>query len=131
MNIDITTPALLFPAISLLLLAFTNRFLTIATIIRQLHNNYKSDPSNILLGQIKNLRERMNLIKQMQAIGMLSFLFCVICMLFLFWNFLETAKYFFAGSLILLLWSLVLSLKEIFISVEALDMHLSDIEEKK
>lgn len=131
MNIDITTPALLFPAISLLLLAFTNRFLTIATIIRQLHNNYKSDPSNILLGQIKNLRERMNLIKQMQAIGMLSFLFCVICMLFLFWNFIETAKYFFAGSLILLLWSLVLSLKEIFISVEALDMHLSDIEEKK
>lgn len=131
MNIDITTPALLFPAISLLLLAFTNRFLTIATIIRQLHSNYKTDPSNILLGQIKNLRERMNLIKQMQAIGMLSFLFCVICMLFLFWNFLETAKYFFAGSLILLIWSLVLSLKEIYISVEALDMHLSDIEEKK
>lgn len=131
MNMDITTPALLFPAISLLLLAYTNRFLTIATIIRQLHKNYKEDPSIILLGQIKNLRARTSLIKQMQGIGVLSFLFCVLCMLFLFWEFQEAAKYCFGVSLLLLLWSLVLSLREIFISVEALDMHLSDIEEKK
>lgn len=69
MNIDLTTPALLFPAISLLLLAYTTRFLTLATLIRSLHQNYKEKPDHVLLGQIENMRKRVHLIKHMQGVG--------------------------------------------------------------
>lgn len=84
MEINITTPALLFPAISLLLLAYTNRFLTIATLIRSLHKNYKENPQTALLGQIENLRKRVSLIKHMQGVGVASLFFCILCMFLLF-----------------------------------------------
>ena len=76
MEIPINTPALLFPAITLLMLAYTNRFLALATLIRKLHAQYKESPDDkhLLKAQIKNLRRRLSLIKQMQAGGILSFL---------------------------------------------------------
>jgi len=79
MNLDITTPALLFPALSLLLHAYTNRFLTIATLIRSLHQNYKEKPTLLLLGQIGNMRNRVHLIKHMQGVGIVSLFLCVLC----------------------------------------------------
>ena len=84
MEISLTTPALLFPAISLLMLAYTNRFLTLATIIRGLHDRYKNEANDNLLGQIANLRYRIYLIRNMQIFGVLSLLFCVISMFALF-----------------------------------------------
>ena len=131
MNIDLTTPALLFPAISLLLLAYTNRFLTLATIIRSLHQNYKEKPNIVLLGQIENMRKRVHLIKHMQGIGVASLFLCVLCMFLLFSGQNELGKYVFGLSLIMLLISLILSLREIAISVDALELHLSYIEKKK
>jgi lysylphosphatidylglycerol synthetase-like protein (DUF2156 family) len=131
MNIDLTTPALLFPAISLLLLAYTNRFLTLSTIIRSLHQNYKEKPNIVLLGQIENMRKRVHLIKHMQGIGVASLFLCVLCMFLLFSGQNELGKYVFGLSLIMLLISLILSLREIAISVDALELHLSDIEKKK
>lgn len=131
MNIDVTTPALLFPAISLLLLAYTNRFLTLATLIRSLHKAYKENPNNILLGQIKNMRKRVHLIKHMQGVGVASLAVCVICMFLLFSGNELWGKYTFGLSLVLLLISLVLSLWEITISVDALELHLNDIEKKE
>lgn len=128
MNIDVTTPALLFPAISLLLLAYTNRFLTLAQLIRSLHQNYKENPNYILLGQIENMRKRVHLIKHMQGVGVASLTVCVICMFLLFSGNDLLGKYTFGLSLILLLISLVLSLWEIAISVDALELHLNDIE---
>lgn len=131
MGIDVTTPALLFPAISLLLLAYTNRFLTLATLIRNLHSNYKANPDQILLDQIANLRKRAHLIKQMQAVGVASLFLCVLCMLLLFAGQEALGKITFGISIILLMWSLVLSMREIAISVDALELHLSDIEKPK
>jgi hypothetical protein len=131
MDIDVTTPALLFPAISLLLLAYTNRFLTLAQLIRSLHQSYKENPNNVLLGQIKNMRKRVYLIKHMQGFGVASLFLCVLCMFLLFSGQIELGKYTFGLSLIVLLISLVLSLKEIAISVDALELHLSDIENTK
>ena len=129
MDINLTTPALLFPAISLLLLAYTNRFLTLATLIRTLHAKYKEDPHDVLLGQIKNLRKRVILIRNMQAFGVLSLLLCVFCMFLLFANEQIAGRYTFGVSLILLIISLGLSVYEIQISVKALKLQLSDIEE--
>lgn len=129
MDINITTPALLFPAISLLLLAFTNRFLALANLIRQLHASYKTDPDEILLGQIANLRYRINLIRDMQAFGVSSLLLCVICMFVLFAGWIQAGNIIFGASLVLMAISLAISIREIQISVGALDLHLKDLEQ--
>jgi hypothetical protein len=129
MEISITTPALLFPAISLLLLAYTNRFVALANLVRKLHSEYKKEPgSKILVGQIHNLRRRINFIKYMQGLGVFSFLLCVVCMYCIYNEWMELANYLFALSLLSLLASLILSLAEIILSTKALELEISDIE---
>lgn len=128
MELTLTTPALLFPAISLLLLAYTNRFLSVAALIRQLHAQYKGDSDQLVLGQIENLRHRVLLIRNMQALGVGSLFLCVLCMLVLFAGYGDVGKLTFGLSLACMLTSLALSLREILISVEALKLALSDLE---
>ncbi|MEJ6978880.1 DUF2721 domain-containing protein [Pedobacter sp. P351] len=128
MELSITTPAILFPAISLLLLAYTNRFMSLASLIRNLKTQYLQNHNPNLIGQISNLRKRIYLIRNMQACGIASFSLCVICMLLLFNNNQLIAEYVFGMSLILLLISLYLSLREIQISIEALKIELSELE---
>ena len=129
MVISINIPALLFPAISLLLLAYTNRFLVIAQIIRELHKKYwEHDDKVLIMGQIKNLRRRLTLIRDMQILGVLSFFFCVLSMIFIFSGQLDFGSYLFGFSLILLLASLIYSLRELQISTKALDLELSKME---
>lgn len=130
MTIELTTPALLFSTISLLLLAYTNRFLTLATLVRNLHAQYQEKPNTVILGQIHNLRVRIRLIRDMQAFGVLSLLLCVVCMFILFLGWQLIGKWIFAVSLICMSISLLLSLREIQISVGALDLHLQDIEDE-
>lgn len=124
----ITTPALLFPAITLLLLAYTNRFLSTATLIRQLHANYLENPKGVIEGQIKNLRLRLYLIRNMQLLGVLSFVGAVVSMAFIYWDNEEVGSTVFAISLITLLGSLLISVREIQLSTKALDLELSDME---
>ena len=128
MQITLTTPALLFPAISLLLLAYTNRFLAIATLIRQLHKSYLNDPKSVLEGQLKNLRKRLFLIRAMQMFGVVSLLLCVLAMFFIYLKVGEWGSVIFGISLVLLLLSLVISVREIQLSTKALDLELSDME---
>lgn len=81
LEININTPALLFPAITLLMLAYTNRFLSLATLVRKLHDEYiRGEKEKHILLQIKNIRSRINLIRYMQSFGVISFLCCVLCM---------------------------------------------------
>ncbi|HAS60009.1 MAG TPA: DUF2721 domain-containing protein [Algoriphagus sp.] len=130
MELQLSTPALLFSAITLLMLAFTNRFLAIASLIRGLHKNYmKSPDQEIIVEQIHNLRRRLTLIKNMQLFGVFSFLLCIICMYLLFQGYTVAANWVFVGSMGALLVSLGLSLIEIQISTKALNLELSDMEE--
>jgi hypothetical protein len=130
MELSITTPALLFPAISLLMLAYTNRFLAIANLIRSLHAKYKQYPDEKhIITQIKSLRIRIRLIRSMQACGVISFLFCVICMFTIFRGWVDASFIFFGISILSFCVSLILSLVEITISMQALEVELSDIEE--
>ena len=126
----INTPALLFPAITLLMLAYTNRFLALSTLIRTLHGKYKQglEDGKQLKDQIANLKRRMILIRRMQALGVLSFFFCVLCMLLLFLGYETWAGALFGVSLALLLASLLFSFTEIVISTRALEIELSDME---
>ncbi|ABI56514.1 DUF2721 domain-containing protein [Alkalilimnicola ehrlichii MLHE-1] len=128
-ELALSTPALLFPAISLLLLAYTNRFLALASLIRDLQARYRDSHDTRLKGQIDNLRRRVILIRNMQVAGVASLLFCTFCMLALFAGWLLLAQWIFAVSLLLMMLSLALSLRELQISVGALNLQLSDIEE--
>lgn len=132
MDLSINTPALLFPAISLLMLAYTNRFLALATLIRNLHSRYNehTDKEGVLQ-QIKNLRLRLRLIRSMQAFGVMSLFLCVLSMFFVYKDFSVPASFAFAISLIFMMISLFLSLWEINISTRALEIELSDMELQK
>lgn len=131
MEITLTTPSLLFPAISLLLLAYTNRFLALAALIRELHARYKASPDELIIRQIGNLRYRVALIKDMQAAGVSSLLLCTLCMFVLFAGQVAAGKIIFGASLVLMIISLALSIREIQVSVNALNLQLSDLEERE
>ncbi len=130
MELTLTTPAMLFPAISLLLLAYTNRFLTLAGVIRSLHDCRKcgDKKESTLHIQITNLRKRVHIIKYMQGLGAGSFFSCVLTMLLIFTSYTTVASIAFGVSLLLLLGSLLLSLWEIKISVDALEVHLANMD---
>ncbi len=123
----LTTPALLFPAISLLLLAYTNRFLSLAQLIRQLHSSRKDRTQVHLTGQLNNLKRRMALIKRMQIFGVVSFLLCTLSMFALFIRQELVGEVLFGISILLLSGSLVLSLYEVSLSTDALTLALRDM----
>lgn len=130
MELELSTPALLFSAITLLMLAFTNRFLAIASLIRSLHNIHLEQPEQaIIVAQIKSLRRRLYMIKNMQIFGVLSFLLCVVCMFLIYQGFRQAANFVFMLSMVSLLVSLFISLMEIQISTRALNIELADMEE--
>ena len=131
MDITLTTPALLFPAISLLLVAFTNRFNTIGARIRTLHSEYKKNPDDVLSGQIENLRKRLYLIRNMQAFGVASLFSCVLCLFVVFAGKILLGKIILCFSLVLMMTSLAISFKEIIISVHALNIELSNMQHRE
>ncbi|HNK64364.1 MAG TPA: DUF2721 domain-containing protein [Anaerolineales bacterium] len=131
MDFSLTTPALLFPTVSLLMLAYTNRFLTLATIIRNLYDRYHESRDHNLLAQIDNLRHRVYLIRNMQIVGVMSLLLCVVSMFALFAGWVGTGKWTFGIALVLMILSLGMSLRELQISVGALDLLLTDLEKNE
>lgn len=131
MEISLTTPALLFPAISLLLLAYTNRFLALASLIRTLHGQYQTRPDTLVFAQIANLQYRIRLVRHMQVFGVASLFLCVFCMFMLFIGLETTGKSLFGVSLILMSVSLAVSLREVQISVDALSLQLTDLQQQQ
>ncbi|GAA0849688.1 MULTISPECIES: DUF2721 domain-containing protein [Marinobacter] len=128
---DLTTPALLFPAISLLLLAYTNRFLVLAQLIRQLKQMDSEDDHALIARQIGMLRKRIVLTKRMQTFGVLSFFLCTVSMFLLFLGSEMPGIVAFGISLVLLSLSLLYSLYEIQISTNAINVELSNFEARK
>ena len=148
-ELTLTTPALLFSAVSLILLAYTNRFLSYAQLVRALKEQYLQQPSHVTRAQIDNLRRRLHLTRTMQALGVTSLFLCVVTMfrtmqalgvtslflcvvtMFLIYVGLTTlSAYVFGAALLLLIASLGVSILEIQISVRALEIHLRDMEQR-
>lgn len=127
MELTITTPALLFPTVSLVLLAYTNRFLAVAALIRKLAAQYKDDHNENVADQIKSLKLRVRLIRDMQMLSIFALLLSVVCMFSLFIGEVVLAKYVFSASLLSLMISLGMSLREIMISTHALAIQLKDM----
>lgn len=126
-DLPLSTPSLLFPAISLLMLAYTNRFLGLASVVRGLHASWRATQEQLLLAQIRNLQSRIQIIKYMQTLGVLSLMLCVVSMTLLFFDRQMGGQVTFGLSLILMLGSLTLSLVEIQMSGQALDLQLKDV----
>ena len=127
MDITLTTPALLFSTISLILLAYTNRFLALGSRIRTLYDRYQDSHGPSLLAQIESMRLRVNLIRLMQLYGVVSLFLCVLCMFCLFAGLVLMGKLLFGLSLLSLLVSLGLSTREIHISTRALNIQLESL----
>jgi hypothetical protein len=130
MDFNLQTPTLLFSAISLLMLAYTNRFVVIANLIRELYAQHIKEPTDITYDQLANLRKRMRIIRNMQIFGGVSFFFSVLSLLLLFASLDFIAKIAFGTSIIMLLVSLMLLLMELQISVHALNIQLKDFDSK-
>ena len=129
MTIDISTPALLFPAVSLLFLSYTNRFLALSALIRKLHTDWihsDGEGGNTLYAQITNLRHRLRLIRWMQVSGALSLLLCVTSMGLMLFDFSMVGTLFFAVALGLMSVSLVALVREAYISGGALNILLDE-----
>jgi len=127
-ELTLTTPALLFSAVSLILLAYTNRFLGYAQLVRNLYEKFKENPDAVMLAQIKNIRHRLHLTRSMQILGVLSLFFCVGAMFLTYVNMNMAAMWVFGFGLLFMIVSLGISAYEIHISVKALDLHLNDME---
>lgn len=127
-ELTLTTPALLFSAVSLILLAYTNRFLSYAQLIRNLKEQHIQNPTKVTRAQIDNLRLRLHLTRAMQFLGVSSLFLCVVTMFLIYIGFYLTSAYVFGFALLLLIGSLGVSILEIHISVRALEIHLKDME---
>ena len=127
-ELTLTTPALLFSAVSLILLAYTNRFLSYAQLVRTLKEQHLQHPSKVTRAQIDNLRRRLHLTRTMQILGVSSLFLCVVTMFLLYVGFFVLSAYVFGAALLLLIGSLGVSIWEIQISVRALEIHLHDME---
>lgn len=124
----LTTPALLFSAVSLILLAYTNRFLSYAQLIRTLKEQHLQNPSKVTRAQIDNLRRRLHLTRTMQILGVSSLFLCVVTMFLIYVGLQTLSAWVFGAALLLLIGSLGVSIREIRISVRALELHLQDME---
>jgi Protein of unknown function (DUF2721) len=127
MDITLVTPAVLFPALSLILLAYTNRFHALASLIRQLLENYQREAAEHVLEQIAALRFQVRLILWMQGFGVSSLAVCVLAMMAILLANQIIGAWLFASSLMLMLVSLALSVWEIRLSANALDVALKRI----
>ncbi len=130
-DFSLTTPALIFPALSLLMLAYTNRFVVLADLIRDLYERHQTHPDERNLNQIANLQFRMTLIKKMQMFGAVAFAIAAISMLAAMVNIPKLSGVLFITSLICLVISLVYLLKELSVSIDALTIQLDDIKNQK
>lgn len=129
MDLEISTPALLFPAISLLFLSYTNRFLHLSALIRNLHSDWLERKDSLLMRQIQNLRKRLVLIRGMQLLGALSLLLCVVSMVSVIGGQSMLALTTFSIALGLMGLSLACLVWEVWISGGALRIMLSAMED--
>ena len=127
-ELTLTTPALLFSAISLIMLAYTNRFLAYAAVIRNLSEKYLEKKDSTLIRQINNLKLRLNLTRYMQILGITSLLLCVLTMFLIYVDQQLVAVWVFGFALVLLILSLAFLIMETQISAKALQYHLNDME---
>ena len=127
-ELTLITPTFLFSAVSLILLAYTNRFLAYTSLVRNLKVKYVENKSSVTKAEIENLKKRLKLTRLMQLYGVASLLLCVATMFLIYIGSQTVSVVIFAVALLFLITSLALSVWEINISSKSIQIHLSDME---
>ena len=127
-ELTLITPTFLFSAVSLILLAYTNRFLAYTSLVRNLKVKYMENKSSVTKAEIENLKKRLKLTRLMQLYGVASLLLCVATMFLIYIGLQTVSVVIFAVALLFLITSLALSVWEINISPKSIQIHLSDME---
>ena len=129
-ELTLITPTFLFSAVSLILLAYTNRFLAYTSLVRNLKVKYMENKSSVTKAEIENLKKRLKLTRLMKSYGVASLLLCVATMFLIYIGSQTVSVVIFAVALLFLITSLALSVWEINISSKSIQIHLSDMEAK-
>ena len=129
-ELTLITPTFLFSAVSLILLAYTNRFLAYTSLVRNLKVKYMENKSSVTKAEIENLKKRLKLTRLMQLYGVASLLLCVATMFLIYIGLQTVSAAIFAVALLFLITSLALSVWEINISSKSIQIHLIDMEAK-
>lgn len=124
--LELSTPALVFPALSVLMLAYTNKFIAISKRVRALHAEHLKNPSKRVHKQIKSLDKRMKYIRNMQICALSGFSSNIISIAMIFVGLDLFAMIFFSLGLILVLCSLIICIIEIYLSVQAMSVLLEE-----
>lgn len=132
MEITLTTPALLFPAIAILMLGYVNRYLGTASVIRTFKKDYDAGYKHIeVVSQINILKKRIELSRQMLTAGILALLFACLSMFLIFAGLQLAGIVIFSLSLIAMIISMFISLYETSLSNKALLIEVNDILKKE
>jgi len=129
MNIDYTVTALMFPAIPLTISIYSNRFHTLSSLIRKLHDEYifeKHIPSE-WEKQLLNLNGRIKLLRYSIVFASFGFLFNMLTVFGLYLNRIFEARIIFGSCCLAMIISIIFFIREIQLSTKALKLHLSDM----
>ena len=129
MNIDYTVVALMFPAIPFTMSIYSNRFHTLSSLIRKLHDEYifeKHIPSE-WKKQLINLNGRIKLLRYSIVFASFGFLFNMLTVFGLYLNRILEARIIFGSCLIAMIISIIFFIREIQLSTKSLKLHLSDM----
>ena len=130
MNIDYTVTALMFPAIPLLMSVYANRFHTLSSLIRKIHDEYvweKHIPPE-WEKQLINLNRRVKLLKYTITVASFGFLFNMLTVFTLYLDRMFEARIIFGSCCLAMIISIIFFIIEIQISTKALKLHLSDVQ---
>ena len=130
MNIDYTVVALMFPAIPLIMNVYSTRFHTLSALIRKIHDEYvfeKHTPPE-WKDQLKNLNDRIGVLKYSIMFGAFGFLFNMVTVFALYLDELFIARFIFGSCCLSIMISIIFFIREIQISTKALKLHLSDMD---
>ena len=132
MNIDYTVVALMFPAIPLIMNVYSTRFHTLSALIRKIHDEYvfeKHTPPE-WKDQLKNLNDRISVLKYSILLGAFGFLFNMLTVFALYLDEVFIARIIFGSCCLSMMISIIFFIREIQISTKALRLHISDMDEK-
>ena len=137
MVLDLTTAALVLPAIPFLMLTFGTRFTVVTELIRKIHDEYAANidlddvRAKRMLGEISTLKKRLLMIQVNQTLASLSFFVNLSTVFSLYMGNQYLAKLLFGIVLGLLMLAIILFIIEIGIATKSLNLHLSDLDSNK
>ncbi len=119
------TPTYVFSAISLLMIAYTSRYVAISQVIRHLSESAPGSDSRVEC-QIRSLMKRVKYIRNMQITALIGFCANIMTMILIVLGIDFLIAPLFIAGLVLILVSLGICIMEIALSAQALSISLSD-----